>query len=587
MTVHQSERVLQEKSRATPYRVQRIRGEVRTCDDGSIVLAMVKSTHTRGFSGPTSEYSSWKTNEASFITQRPDGVLERRSFNGTSWTTLLHYDNTTSVSSARDVFVDLPSLREALHRYVDMDAVPTFQDHYPLIPDGQHWPYALVRFYRDASDLDDVCRVMFGIRRSSRPTFREAFRLGQPDSRYNAYLLRGIISDDALMTMMSYRGRLMLPLRVRKIARGIPAKIIEAALAENLDSAMMHLSDLSLRDIPAEATTLQEIHDIMARRRRRQISSPDLLAVMNPRFVRVWNTSMPSEDVQTFTRTLFGSQYRRDLVKAIAHCSPRTVYIGWLFFGLVPIDWIIDFYRREINQGMYSVPGRHFRKVISTLDESSRRKLLRLNGRELSNISRVGRDPRAIIPTKIESVRRFGELYDRQEDRLAGLMTSLDIARTEKMSEADRRRMEEERRDQEHRSRIAQEQSERVNGVTKAGRRIEMATSFQQLAEWGETLDHCIADYANRLGNDILGAVYEHDILAYTFHISEGVLFQLYGYKNHILSPEASDDVLTYLEPLCSDSVDRTRWMKMAQNWGTPAQAPELRRRDDTATQVG
>lgn len=381
------------------------------------------------------------------------------------------------------------------------------------------------------------------------------------------------MSDDALARVMQRTGRYAAHLwyeMYRQNARRIRREHLEDALAADIDRAFMHLKDLP-RDVavPDDVTSLEDAHDRMVAIARRRVGDPMAEAVMKRAFVTAWNNSMPYDDVQSLARSLFKGDYRRDLVKAMARTNMTTIYTGWLFAGLVPIDWIIDFYRRHdtdtpASNRAYNVPARHFARLIAHLDVSSRRKLLKLSMGELSRMSYIGHDPRVIIDPKIDSVRALVESYDRQRARLVELRTELHIAAEAMMSEADRKRIEAEHQAKIERAAKRAKVVDHVNGVTKAGRRVEMATGYDQLARWGEALDNCIGGYSHRLDTDILGGVYENDVLVCNFQIENGRLIQLYGYKNWELTGEMTADLLDYLEPLCDD-VAREQWEEHAR----------------------
>lgn len=172
-----------------PYTVEYEICEVRTDADGSVSLVYKTSMHRRGFASLDATWSSWTTMRLSVVRQRADGIIEVRTYNHKSrkWATIWHHRQALGgTCAAGDMFSHVPVMREAMHRYFDMDAVPSIHDLYPTLTFSDYEDVRGMKFYRDAADLNVVFERMFGVRRARNKMLVSAFRHADVSSRHDA-----------------------------------------------------------------------------------------------------------------------------------------------------------------------------------------------------------------------------------------------------------------------------------------------------------------------------------------------------------------------------------------------------------------
>lgn len=264
-------------------------------------------------------------------------------------------------------------------------------------------------------------------------------------------------------------------------------------------------------------------------------------------------TGMPElkvDNPRDFVERVFGKRnYRKDLVKAVFNTqSPTIVNLAASFKGLVPIDWIINFLRKNAE---FAIPYQDYQVI----EEGTNQRLLKrvlpyytpqdwrrlLNSEivltDLYNLDDyIRRYVRLLRPADAAyfvqrnqernpiRIRRFRDLHDQMFGR-RGIMAAHVL--------------------QYDRSNYG---PETPIPITPTGEKIAARGLFtipntvRDLYEWGEKMHNCIASYApdvmRKDSKKVLGAAVYNDKIVANFEVHNGTLNQLLGPCNQTLSTE-------------------------------------------------
>lgn len=255
-----------------------------------------------------------------------------------------------------------------------------------------------------------------------------------------------------------------------------------------------------------------------------------------------------ADDLRGFLDASFGkTRYRRDLARSVAQANPNAIAFARAFRGLVPIDWIVDFLRRNNGQEREHRGMVDIRPVIRRLDPRSYRDLLRnteMNMRTLISLEDSIRSyhiQHNIDVVNDLRIRQIGELHDlaypgRQHRQQAGggaflvrepiVYTPPSPPKNEPITLGDL--------------------GKKLDGAMIGEHRVVLPKDTDTLREWGNYMHNCIGGYAYRATANtdaIYGGIYHGETLVANFEINDKTLTQLLGKYNNALEKELRGDI--------------------------------------------
>lgn len=250
-------------------------------------------------------------------------------------------------------------------------------------------------------------------------------------------------------------------------------------------------------------------------------------------------------DLGVFVSRAFGkTRYRKDLVKAVANLRSMNVFmLGYSFRGLVPIDWIIDFYRQYANKTYGCFNSEHFgisnRKVLYKLPEKQVKKLFKM----LSDKNEINHTSNRDISDIFISL---FSIYE--EDLYEGIehlkFTSLKEAHDKYATFAH---VAQEKKRNAHfmeplKKLPLAEQIDAIPYEDGEGIRLVTASRAMDLVEWGAMMGHCIGSYTRQAlrGEGVFGAVVQHGKVIGNFHFgtTNERMIQVFGKHNQTLDAD-------------------------------------------------
>lgn len=247
-----------------------------------------------------------------------------------------------------------------------------------------------------------------------------------------------------------------------------------------------------------------------------------------------------TNDLSVFVRRAFGkTRYRKDLVKAVANLTSVNVFmVGWSFRGLVPIDWIITFYKKYAKKNPRVFSNEVFlndmRKILYKLPKKQLHKLFHLLSSEPNSMTGMAiRD----IFTSLDAM-YTNDLYKGVEDLK---FTSLTEAHDKLATFV---RVEQTKKRNAHFLEPLQltdlaKQLLDIEYPDNADIRLKPAMCAMDLVEWGAQMGHCIGSYTHDAINQkgTFGAILQHGKVIGNFHYNNayGSMGQIFGKHNQRL----------------------------------------------------
>lgn len=248
-------------------------------------------------------------------------------------------------------------------------------------------------------------------------------------------------------------------------------------------------------------------------------------------------------DTRSFVETAFGkTRYRKDLVKAISNApSLDKVAQARMWRGLVPIDWIVD----GIAQSLPPANGNstvqnptHLRKLLATVDQGSRKRLLMQSMTNDRGAHFVGDTLRSL-----DTIFRAGDSLE-YIGRVDGWRSLHDQLATQARLAVNANRP------------ISQDAEvyKLLDGlVTEGGIRIESAKDTDDLIYWGGQMSNCIGSYNSEAvcGSTFLFGLYAGETLVGNMEVApNGIVRQMVGKfnGNFAQSKEVKEAIATAIE---------------------------------------
>lgn len=213
---------------------------------------------------------------------------------------------------------------------------------------------------------------------------------------------------------------------------------------------------------------------------------------------------MNRPDVQSFTRDLFGTKYRKDLARTVGELATWTnpqiaSRLTALALGLsrtVPVDWLVEYLKAEgarsdVRNGamFWALTPKQIKDLFRTADPMQIRRALRNSPGQMTHLFDAHRSLRGIQSRKADYSLSNIQFKDFQElhDVLARDFRKVDV-------------MEQ---DIEYRGKAAKLPGEYDGFV------IEAPGTTHTLVDWGETMNNCIGSYGSAAvkGRSLLYAV--------------------------------------------------------------------------------
>lgn len=269
-------------------------------------------------------------------------------------------------------------------------------------------------------------------------------------------------------------------------------------------------------------------------------------------------TEMRACDIMEFTSRAFGkSNYRKDLVRAVAASDPYLVSLASCFRGLVPADWIIKFLNESKDpfNKIIACDLRGLREVLLRIDPRSYRRML---NRPFEN------DQERLLEDVCETYRKDKKRKVKNNDDDLRLFRNRDMISPHSFTELHDLLLN-------NRSRYYNDVSEeitqtklasKIDGKIRKGLRIYTAKHTDEMLNWSNIMNNCIGMYATSAvsGRSVYGCVFNsHDKMIANFEIREKELVQLLGPRNSVLL----DSVRIPVESLISDA-----GIKVEHYWG-------------------
>lgn len=248
-------------------------------------------------------------------------------------------------------------------------------------------------------------------------------------------------------------------------------------------------------------------------------------------------------EIRPFVEEVFGkSRYRRDLLKVTAESYPYDIALMREFRGLTPVDWLVDWMRKERPQA--PGPGSpNIRNLLIRSNPKSYRSILRrdFTGRDAMLIANMGarRAPGHVFEVNADRPFRTWEemhnsilgpqRYGRRADYALEPFTHKEIELTDLAKKFD--------------------------GLQVGKLVIEPAKHTEVMTAWGNLMNNCIASYARNAvaGTAEYAAVLDGDKVIANLEVRDNKLVQLLGRFNRAL-PEGTREPVAHA--LASVGVD-------------------------------
>jgi hypothetical protein len=241
-----------------------------------------------------------------------------------------------------------------------------------------------------------------------------------------------------------------------------------------------------------------------------------------------------AQSSREFVEKAYGKrQYRKDLLKAVGESNASLIWLSRAFRGLVPIDWIINFLRNNVNIDvnfqetfidLHSDP----RNILVNIDPRSYRHLLnqRVNAQTFYSLNDMPRFIRDLTQIDGGVYRDWRELHDRN------MRVRFSYERTVEEQEIELIPL-----------------AKKIHGLTTKTFEIRTATHTKEMIAWGEAMHNCIAGYRSRAaaGKGIYGGVYQNGKLVANFEIVGKRLCQLLGPCNQVIPAPKRKEIEHFL----------------------------------------
>lgn len=381
-------------------------------------------------------------------------------------------------------------------------------------------------------------------------------------------------------------GERLLRIRTRSAAtRNTPSTMTESweQMRHALDSNRFPAETLAAATRMLHRTTgVPEGHETMKTSEVfRAVAHPYLLELTKaghegkltgPRHRMIPARALRAKTVAEFTTATFGvRRTRKDLVKAVAAATLFDVEIAAIAAKHVEVDWLVEYLRASVTTptdwvnvrtfgwgGERELPD--FGKLFALVPPQRRRRLLmQIPGTNkdgfhwiedavhsyASLTTATGNEAWASSPPDtIAQAKTWRELHD---------ALSIAVRRVRTMNLPI----------------PAHPVTEAVHGIRAAGHIIEAAKETDQLLDWGDRMQHCIASYRSQAvaGTTYLLAVSNEetgDLLANIELSKDGKVRQFYGRFNVRPDSDVADPVTRAVERAAREALTQQRMLKAA-----------------------
>lgn len=213
-------------------------------------------------------------------------------------------------------------------------------------------------------------------------------------------------------------------------------------------------------------------------------------------------------DMQTFTRDLFGTKYRKDLARTIAELATWTnpqvaSRMTALALGLsrtVPIDWLVEYLKAEGARSdvrntamMWALTPKQIKELFQSADQMQIRRALRNSTGQVTHLFDAHRSLKAIQSRKADY--SLSDLHFKDFQELHDVLAR------------DFRKMDVMEQDIEYKGKAAKLAGDYGDFI------IEAPTTTHSLVDWGTTMNNCIGSYGSAAirGTSLLYAVRDQE----------------------------------------------------------------------------
>lgn len=318
------------------------------------------------------------------------------------------------------------------------------------------------------------------------------------------------------------------------VVRSISSVLMDSPNGEGFDIFSIAIRDVAARNgvpIPLgnSITSPTFMYPVLS-----HLKMPKLYA---PRISNTITRHASTNDLGVFVYRAFGkTRYRKDLVKAVAGLSSMTVFtLGYSFRGLVPIDWIIDFYRKFAGKDPHNISHGDFlediHKGLRFLSQKQVRKLFKLIQANLMHTSKME------LQDTIASIGGIGD--EKYTENLHDIKFTTIKEAHDKFSTYYRLAAEISKNAKFAEPLELTSLSKDLTEVDSPDHTIRVipAKYPKDLIEWGGKMGHCIASYTSDAiyGRGTYAGIYKNGELIGNVEFKRDKLSQIFGEYNRLI----------------------------------------------------